>query len=171
MPTALLLTGTVGAGKTSVAEAVGDLLTASEIPNAVIDVDWLRRAWPAPPGDRFHGALTLRNLEAVTSNFVAAGTQRLILAGVIESRSERFAYGKALSMPLSVCRLRVPLSTIHTRLRRRHALDPAALTWHVNRSGELDAILDAAQVEDVTIDAGAMTIPEAARAVRDWMAW
>lgn len=46
---ALLITGTVGAGKTSVAEAAGDLLVSSGVPNAVIDMDWLCQAGPRPP--------------------------------------------------------------------------------------------------------------------------
>jgi adenylylsulfate kinase-like enzyme len=41
---ALLLTGTVGAGKTSVADALGDLLTEAAVPNAVLDLDWLCRS-------------------------------------------------------------------------------------------------------------------------------
>ena len=45
---AMLINGTVGAGKTSVAEMVGDLLTEAGMPNAVIDLDWLRRSWPSP---------------------------------------------------------------------------------------------------------------------------
>ncbi|MBU2670656.1 adenylyl-sulfate kinase [Actinoplanes bogorensis] len=171
MPAALLITGTVGAGKTTVAEAVGDLLTGREIPNAVIDLDWLRRAWPAPPGDRFNGALTLRNLEAVAANFVAAGASRLVLAGVLESRAELHAYGKALEMPLTVCRLRVALPTVRERLRRRHALDPAGLAWHLARSGELDAILTDALVEDYVVDVVGETPAQVAVAVtRDWMA-
>jgi adenylylsulfate kinase-like enzyme len=44
----MLINGTVGAGKTSVAEMVGDLLTEAGMPNAVIDLDWLRRSWPSP---------------------------------------------------------------------------------------------------------------------------
>jgi len=51
---ALLINGTVGAGMTSVAERVGDLLTEAGVPNAVIDLDWLRRSWPSPTGDRFN---------------------------------------------------------------------------------------------------------------------
>jgi adenylylsulfate kinase-like enzyme len=49
-PRALLLTGTVGIGKTTVAVAVGDLLREREVANAVVDLDELRRAWPSPPG-------------------------------------------------------------------------------------------------------------------------
>ena len=40
---ALLLTGTVGVGKTSVAAAVGDLLRERQVANAVVDLDELRR--------------------------------------------------------------------------------------------------------------------------------
>ncbi|MFC4014213.1 hypothetical protein ACFOY2_43795 [Nonomuraea purpurea] len=104
MATALLITGTVGAGKTASADALGDLLTDAGVPNAVIDLDWLRRAWPAPPDDPFQSALTLRNLGAVTANFLEAGAERLILAGVIESREERLRHEAALGVPLTVCR-------------------------------------------------------------------
>ena len=83
---ALLLTGTVGVGKTSVAEAVGDLLREAEVPNAVVDVDWLRAAWPPPPGDPFNQAVALRNLAAVGANYLDAGAARLVLAGVVETR-------------------------------------------------------------------------------------
>lgn len=92
---ALLINGTVGAGKTSVAEALGDLLAQAGIANAVIDVDWLRRSWPEPPGDPFNGAITLRNLRAVARNYREAGALRLVLAGVVESRAERAAYAAA----------------------------------------------------------------------------
>ncbi|GAA2556544.1 hypothetical protein GCM10010435_29020 [Winogradskya consettensis] len=46
---ALLITGTVGAGRTTMAEALGDLLIEDAIPLAIIDVDWLRRSWPCRP--------------------------------------------------------------------------------------------------------------------------
>ena len=37
------------------AEMVGGVLTEAGVPNAVIDLDWLRRSWPSPSGDRFNG--------------------------------------------------------------------------------------------------------------------
>ncbi|MEU6721608.1 hypothetical protein ABZ897_60085 [Nonomuraea sp. NPDC046802] len=58
MATALLITGTLGAGKMAVADALGDLLADAGVPNAVIDLGWLRRALPAPPDDPFQSALT-----------------------------------------------------------------------------------------------------------------
>ncbi|MET8756910.1 hypothetical protein [Lentzea sp. NPDC004782] len=45
---ALLITGPVGIGKTTVAEAVGDVLAAASVPHAVIDLDWLRHCTPKP---------------------------------------------------------------------------------------------------------------------------
>lgn len=44
-PRALLLTGTVGAGKTTVAAAVVDLLREHGVPNATVDLDERRWAW------------------------------------------------------------------------------------------------------------------------------
>jgi hypothetical protein len=79
---ALQLSGTVGAGKTSVAEMVGDLLTEAGGPNAVIDLDWLRRSWPSPAGDRFNVAMALRNLRSVARNYRESGAVRIVLAGV-----------------------------------------------------------------------------------------
>jgi len=58
----------VGTDKTSVAEMVGDLLTEAGVPNAVIDLDWLRRSWLSPAGDRFNVAVSLRNLRSVAGN-------------------------------------------------------------------------------------------------------
>ena len=60
-PGVLLLNGTVGVGKTTVAEAIGDRLADAGVPGAVVDIDWLRRCWPAPDGDPFHLELALRN--------------------------------------------------------------------------------------------------------------
>ncbi|GIH18657.1 hypothetical protein Raf01_68290 [Rugosimonospora africana] len=168
---ALLLTGTVGSGKTTVAETVGDLLSDAGIAHAVIDVDWLRRSWPCPPDDPFNGGMALRNLRAVAQNYLRAGCARLVLAGVLESRVERDAYQDAVTVPLTVCRLRVDLSTIRQRLIRRHENDDDGLRWHLNRSGELDRILEQARVEDVVVDATTTSIRETAEAVMAAIRW
>ncbi len=168
---ALLITGTVGSGKTSVADTLGDLLTHAGIFNAVIDVDWLRRSWPCPPNDPFNSGLALRNLRAVSQNYIEAGAVRLVLAGVVESRSERDAYQAALGVPLMVCRLRVPLPTVRERLLRRHDGDADRLRWHLNRSGELDHILEHAQVEDAVVDAPTESVRHIAHVVMAAVGW
>ncbi len=170
-PRALLITGTVGVGKTTVAEAVSELLVQHRVPNAVVDVDALRRGWPCPPGDPFNVRLALRNLAGVSANYVEAGFTRLILAGVIETPSERQAYQAALGMPLSVCRLHGNPAVVGDRLVRRHGDDVPAVPWHLNRAPELDAILDAAAVSDCSVDATTGTPQETARAVGRAVGW
>lgn len=52
----VFITGTVGVGKTAIAEVVGDLLVDRGVPHAVVGLDQLRRCWP-PVGDRFNFAM------------------------------------------------------------------------------------------------------------------
>jgi adenylylsulfate kinase len=164
-PRALLIDGTVGVGKTTVAAAVGHLLTESQVPNAVIDVDGLRQAWPCPAGDRFNLALAMRNLACVSANHVDAGSVRLVLASVLETQSDRTAHEQALGMPVVVCRLRAKLPVVRDRLVRRHQDDNDALEWHLNRAPELEAILDLSRVQDHSVDVTSVTATEAASEV------
>ena len=168
---ALLITGTVGAGKTSVAAMVGDLLGRARVPHAVIDLDDLARAWPSPPGDRFNVTITARNLRAVAHNYVAAGAARIVLAGVIETPADRDRYQHALGVPLTVCRLRVDLPLVQARLTRRHDGDRSALEWYLDRSTELDAILEAAALEDFCVRASDLTVALTAAAVIRAVGW
>jgi adenylylsulfate kinase len=167
---ALLISGTVGAGKTSVAEIAGDLLTEAGVPNAVIDLDWLRRSWPSPAGDRFNVAMALRNLRSVARNYREAGAVRILLAGVIETRVERDRHQDALGVPLAMCRLLVDLPLVRARLARRHG-EGAVLDWHLARSGELDTILEAAAIEDFTVSATDLSISSTAKAVLSAVGW
>jgi adenylylsulfate kinase len=162
MPEALLVTGTVGVGKTSVASVVGGLLSEARVPNAVIDLDALRHAWPAPPDDPFNLALELRNLRSVAANYLAAGCERLVLAGVVENVADRERYRSAVGVPLTVARLSADLVEVARRLRGRHLDDESGLDWHLNRSGELDAILDAAGVADFSVSTDSRTVSEVA---------
>ncbi|MEY9969033.1 adenylylsulfate kinase [Streptacidiphilus sp. MAP12-16] len=170
-PYALLITGTVGTGKTSAAYAAGTLLAHAGIPNAVIDLDWLRRSWPAPPNDRFNFGLLLRNLRCVASNYLDPGVTRLILAGVVESQDDRKHCHEAVGTDMSVCRLRVDLPVVRQRLALRPEGEPEALRWHMDRSGELDRILDQGQVEDFAIDATDLSVAEVAEATIEAVGW
>lgn len=162
---ALLINGTVGVGKTTVAEAVGGLLADAGVPHAVLDLDWLSNSWPAPPGDRFNFSMLLRNLRSVAGHYLDTGAKRLVLAGVIEEQDERKELADAVGVDLTVCRLRAELPVVHQRLTHRHNSGTQALQWHLNRSGELDDILDQAAVDDFTIDTGAGSVTDIALSV------
>ena len=141
MPTALLLMGTVGAGKTTTADAVGLHLEAASVPHAIIDLDEIRRMWPRPASDPFGSEIELRNVESLAANYAEAGADRLVLAGVCESWADRRRYQAAVAMPLAMCRLHAPPAVLASRLRDRHLEEPAELAWHLDRAPELDAIL------------------------------
>ncbi len=157
MPTALLLMGTVGAGKTTTADAVGLHLEAASVPHAIIDLDEIRRMWPRPASDPFGSEIELRNVESLAANYVEAGADRLVLAGVCESWADRRRYEAAVAMPLVVCRLHATPAVLASRLRTRHLEEPAELAWHLDRAPELDAILDAARVADADVDTDSRT--------------
>lgn len=171
VPRALLITGTVGVGKTSVADAVGALLTDAGIPNAVMDLDRLCQSWPVPAGDPFNFDMLLRNLRCVAGNYLDAGATRLVLAGVAESRDDRKRYREAVGTDLVVCRLRAHLPTVRQRLAHRHGDDHSALRWHLDRAGELDQILDQARVEDFAVDATDSSITATAATVLRAAGW
>src|SRR3954452_16836239 len=105
MPTALLLMGTVGAGKTTTSDAIGLPLEAALVPHAIIDLDEIRRMWPRPASDPFGSEVELRNVESLAANYLEAGADRLVLAGVCESWGDRRRYEAVVTVPLAVCRL------------------------------------------------------------------
>ena len=168
----LVITGPVGVGKTATALALSDCLDDRDVPHALIDLDWLRWCHPSPTEDRFHIRLGLQNLAAVWPHYHAAGARRLILADVVESREAVAEYRQAIpGAILQVVRLRAPLATIHQRLRDRETA--ATLDWYLHRAAELDQLMDAQQIGDISVDTEGKTPKEVAldvltRAGADW---
>src|SRR5437764_11841947 len=77
---ALLLTGGLGAGKTSVAIEVGEALESQHAAFAVVDLDWLCWAWsPSLHDDALH-TLLCDNLRAVVPNMLGRGVRHVVLA-------------------------------------------------------------------------------------------
>lgn len=169
-PRALLLNGTVGVGKSTLAESIAALLSSQDIPNAYVDMDDLRRKWPAPSDDRCNSALAMQNLSSLSTNFVRAGVERLVLAGVMETESDLQGCSAAVGMPLVTCRLEAGADILGKRLLARH-FDDEELRWHLARSLELDRILDAASLEDYSVDVSGTTVFEAAIAVAGLVGW
>ncbi|MFG1906504.1 AAA family ATPase [Kribbella sp. NPDC048928] len=149
---AVLINGSVGTGKTTTAERLGDELERRGVAGAVIDVDWLRRAWPAPADDPFQTTLALENLQTIASNFRRAGARVLVAATVVETLDELQRNATALgSNRLLHVRLTAASDAIRSRLARRHDDDEAGLQWHVQRHPVLASILDQAGFPDELI--------------------
>jgi hypothetical protein len=113
---AVLLTGVFGAGKTSVVEEISAVLDERNAPYAALDLDWLAWFEAGWDDDEAEFRVMLSNLEAVVGNYVAAGIRRFVLALSIDKRTELDSLREALSMPLTVIRLAVPLEMIRERL-------------------------------------------------------
>lgn len=168
----VFLNGTVGAGKTTTGENLHRLLADGGISNAMIDLDQLRRSWPAPPGDRFNHELELRNLQSVAGNYRHVGVRRFILAGVLEDPAEVDRYRTALGGgKLTVIRLEPPIEAVQERLRNRHQADSAELSWHLHRSTELQGILADAGLDTHVVALGRRGPNAVAQAVRALLGW
>lgn len=145
---ALLLTGTVGVGKTTIAIAVAQRLAERGDSSGCIDMDVFSRMWPPPEGDPFRKDLALANLRSTAPNFWKAGVGYLTIAWVVENRQQVAAVADCVGAPLTVVRLTAPLDVVEERLRVRHTLiKTAELQWHLRRSVELDAVLERCDVQ------------------------
>jgi predicted kinase len=148
----LLVTGTVGSGKTTLAQEIGDVLSELRIGNAVIDLDALRAQWP--PSSRWNADLMFENLTLLWPNYQRHGSTHLVLAHVLEDGSEKDRYRAAVpGADLTTVRLVAPE---HLRIKRLDGRMPpgASLDWHLNRTTELEAILTEAALEDFVVENG-----------------
>jgi hypothetical protein len=128
----LVISGSMGAGKTTVMNEATDLLAAQGIVHAAIDLDTLGIVH-LPPG-ALTDDLMYANLAAIWANYARAGVKRLLIARALETRAEldrlRAVVPRAqllkLSDPVDVLRLpdaRLPLAhpRFHSRDRRSKA--------------------------------------------------
>ncbi len=147
----IILTGPVGVGKSTVAEAMGYQLLAAKVPHANVDFDQLT-AGPRPADDDQWGTkLGLANLAAIWKNYQLAGARRLIIARVVESRSEFDGYEQAIpGADILLVRLCAAPETLRARVRQRGPWRDRE--WHLARAVELAAQLDAQHIEDVLIE-------------------
>ncbi len=168
----IFLNGTVGVGKTTVADTLSDIEVEKGNAHAVIDLDHIRRAWPAPREDRFSHELELANLRDLVSNYRAAGVQHFVLAGVIEQSSEVPRYERALlGTGMLICRLEADAAVVAERLSGRHEEGSEQLAWHLTRAQELAAILRKESLDGLVLDASRETPRQLAEAVSRAAGW
>jgi predicted kinase len=117
----IVVTGPVGAGKSTVAEAMSSLLEERGIVHATIDQDFLRVVRPTPPGDPFGAELGYRNLATIWPNLLEAGIRCATIADVVENRAQSLAaYAQAMpGASITIVRLEVPMDLIQERLAIR----------------------------------------------------
>lgn len=160
----IVITGPCGAGKTTLAFAVGELLGAREIPHAVVDMDSLRNCFPSPQNDPFHVQLGYRNLAAIWENYRQAGTECLVLADIVETPDAGDDYRRAVPhSQIVLVRLRASQAEIERRLRGRET--EASIEWYLNRSAELAELMEVRHIGDIIVDTGGREIGEIAHEI------
>jgi len=165
----LVISGSLGSGKTAVLSEASDLLKEAGIAHAAVDLDWLSIMHPTQ--ERYGEQLMIANLAAVWPVYAAAGAERLLVARVVEDRSQLRRYREAVpgAEPI-VCRLTTPIETMQERIRTR---EPGMfLAQAIARSAALDDILDRSRAEDFTVDNGeGRSIGDVAREVLSRAGW
>ena len=144
----VIITGSMGAGKTTILGEVSDLLSAAGIVHAAIDLDALGIGLLPDGGPT---DLVYRNLHAVWNNYSSAGVGRLVLASALEEAHdvERIRASVSPVSNLVICRLKADVSTMQRRVAER---EPGMLQARfVARTAELEAVLDRANVEDFSV--------------------
>jgi len=146
-PDALVLSGTLGAGKTAIAEAVSDAL-ALDVPDALLDLDALAQTKPRPAEDPYNDDLVFANLAAIWPNYTARGVRRAVIARVV-SDSHRDRYIAALkTQRIAIVRLIAPSELRKQRLRARE-LDPVWSAYFCRRTDALAQALEHVPVDFV----------------------
>ncbi len=167
IPTVVWISGTVGVGKTSIAEAMSEMLKQHQIPHAFIDRDALSNSWPQ--SGPFNEEVAKKNVRSVWVNFREAGAERLIVAGVIENESDLEWYKAALDPALVLVRIKASPEVRASRLHSRNT--GASLEWHLHRTRELEAILDEASLETFTVDNERRPTSEVAQEILERVNW
>lgn len=165
----IVVTGPVGSGKTTVAEALREILVDRDEPGAVLDMDRLRDAWPQPASDPFGEQFGRANLAAIWPVLLDHGIRWLILADVVEDNSQRALYQQ--SMPggrVQIVRLEVPIDLIRQRLRERES--EQTIDWYLKRVEELQKIMTDRGIGDHVIEVGDRSPDVVAKMILDVLA-
>ena len=115
-----VITGTIGVGKTAVAEAMSEILHERGIRHGLIEVDWLGQVYPAPdPDDPYGISLAMTNLAAIWPSFLEAGITRAIVTMTIENQAELSRLREAIGAEPEVIRLEAGTAARRERITRR----------------------------------------------------
>jgi hypothetical protein len=164
----LVITGSMGSGKTAVMVEVSDILAARGIPHAAIDLDALGMIHG--PADAERSRVVDCNLRCVWRNFASVGVTRLLLARAIETREELEGSCAAVgSGKPVVCRLTAGIETMRQRVRARET--GMLQQQFVDRVAVLDSILDLAHLEDFTVVNENRALNDVAEEVLDRAGW
>lgn len=144
----LIITGTMGAGKTSVLAEASDILAQRQIVHAAIDLDALGLAH-LPSAARSDGVM-YDNLRSICRNYAALGVRRFLVARAIEDGAQlKLCRDIVPVVNTVVCRLTASIEAMKRRVQTRDS--GISQQECATRVAKLNAILDRARLEDFAV--------------------
>ncbi|MGH6804914.1 MAG: hypothetical protein ACREC3_16370, partial [Methyloceanibacter sp.] len=167
----VLLTGTLGSGKTTVAIEVARVAEGRGVPCAAIDLDWLCWVHPRVPiTDSQRDNLILQNLLSLWFNFHGVGVEYLVLARALLDDTLLAALERVFPQTrVTVLRIDASPQTIERRLTRRDTGE--ILEEHLRQSAAITIAVEKAALEDAIVLNDCERVSDVAQQVLDVLAW
>jgi broad-specificity NMP kinase len=165
----LLITGTLGTGKTTIAAEIGEQLADLPLPNAIIDLDWL--GW-VNAGDDFlaYDLLIAKNITSTWPNYRAVGVRYLVLARALLQRELVDVLSTTFpNTPITIIRLTASKDTIKQRLSQRDSGE--TLREHLEELDEMIRIMDDLHLESAIVNTDLLSVEETAQQIINITNW
>ena len=169
----LVISGTMGAGKSTTSGAASGVLTDRGVRHVRIDVDELYQAFPM--AEQANYSMMFETLTALAPIYRSRGYGALVLAIVAEHQEDRANYTAAFAGPGGPAEVSIALLTAPEaeRLSRLNAREPEG-RWQefaAHRTVELAAILEELSLQDVTVENFGRTVTETAIELLEAVGW
>jgi hypothetical protein len=144
----LIITGTMGAGKTAAMGEASDILAQRQIVHAAIDVDALGLAHF--PSAAISDGVMYDNLRSICRNYASLGVQRFLVARAIEDGAQlRLCRDIIPTANTIVCPLTASIEAMKRRVQMRDS--GISQREYIARVATLNDILDRARLEDFVV--------------------
>lgn len=148
----LVITGTIGVGKTAIAMTISEILHDRGVRHGLLEVDWLGEVYPAPnPDDPYSTAFAMKNLATIWPHYLEVAITRAVLTMTIENERELEALKAALrSANVIVIRLEASQQTRAERIERREV--GVLLNHFLERTGPLAKQMQCLGIGDLVVE-------------------